>query len=141
MELVPLGKFTVTLAPKGIFDVGATSAGHRMIFEVSDGRFEGERLNASLKGSAAADWSTTDAAGTISLDVRCLLETDDGALIYMTYTGRGDFSAGPGTKPLYTAINFETGNDDYRWLNSVQAVSKGTFTGPLGIVYDVHELR
>ena len=141
MELVPLGKFTVELDRNGVFNVGKGPAGHRMIFEVGSARFEGERLNATAKGSAAADWSITDPDGTISLDVRCLLETDDGALIYMTYTGRGDFSAGPGTQPLYTAITFETSHDDYRWLNSIQAVSKGTFTGPLGIVYDVHQLR
>ena len=141
MELVPLGTFTVRLARNGIFDVGDGPAGRRMIFEIESARFEGDRLSASSAGSAAADWSLSDARGTISLDVRCLLKTDDGALVYVAYTGRGDFSAGPGTAPLYTAITFETSHDDYRWLNSVQAVSKGTFKGPLTIAYDVHELR
>ncbi len=141
MELIPLGTFTVQLARKGIFNVGDGPAGRRVIFEVESARFEGDRLSASSAGAAAADWSLSDAHGTISLDVRCLLKTEDGALVYMAYTGRADFSSGPGTAPLYTAITFETSHDDYRWLNSVQAVSKGTFSGPLTIVYDVCELH
>ena len=145
MELIPLGTFTVELARKGIFDIGDGPAGKRIIFEVESGRFEGDRLKANIKGSAGADWSVTDANGTMTLDVRCTLETDasdsgDSALIYMTYSGRADFSDGPGTKPIYTAIMFETTHDDYRWLNNILAVSKGTATGPLSLTYTVHHL-
>lgn len=140
MELVPLGSFTVELAHDRIFNIGNGPFGRRMIFEVENARFEGDRLKATAKGRAAADWSLTDAHGTLTVDVRCLLETDDGALVYMTYTGRADFSAGPGSAPIYAAVTFEASHEDYRWLNSVQAVSKSRMTGPLTLVYDVYQL-
>ena len=59
-----------------------------------------------------------------NLDVRVVVETDDGKLIYITYEGRADWSDGPGTKPIYMAPKFETSDDRYAWLN-VQAVGKG----------------
>ena len=50
----------------------------------------GERLNGTVKGNAAADWMRTSKDGIASLDVRVVVETDDGALIYITYEGRAD---------------------------------------------------
>ena len=50
----------------------------------------GERLNGTGKGNAAADWMRTGEVGIASLDVRVVVETDDGALIYITYEGRAD---------------------------------------------------
>lgn len=137
MELTPLGTFTVKLAKERIFNVGKGPAGARMIFELDSTTWEGDRINGVAKGSASADWSLTDSNGTMTLDVRGLIETDDGALIYLAYTGRADFSGGPGTAPLYCGLTFETGHDDYLWLNSTQAVMKGTFVDPLTISYEV----
>ena len=66
-----------------------TPAGSRLIAEVLSGRFEGERIKASLKGRAAADWLIVSHDGRLGLmDVRCTIETDDGALIYLQYNGR-----------------------------------------------------
>ena len=137
MDLTPLGTFTVKLAKDRIYNVGVVPAGRRIIFEVEDGRWEGDRINASQKGSAAADWSRSDPNGNFCVDVRSLIETDDGALIYLIYSGRADFSGGPGTSPLYCGLHFETGHDDYQWLNCTQAVMKGTFVDPLTISYEV----
>ena len=63
-----------------------------------------------------------------TLDVRALLETDDGALIYTWYHGRLDLSQGPGTSPAYAAPLYETGDERYAWLNLIQAVAKGELT-------------
>ena len=60
------------------------------IAEVSGGSVIGERLNGTVKGNAAADWMRTSKDGIASLDVRVVVETDDGALIYITYEGRAD---------------------------------------------------
>ena len=38
-----------------------------------------------------------------------VIETDDGALIYVTYGGRAEWSSGPGSNPIYIAPRFETG--------------------------------
>jgi len=91
-----------------------------------------------MKGSAAADWLTLGPDGTGSLDVRALLETHDGALVFIHYTGRVDTTV-PGA-PVYATPRFDTGDDRYRWLNRVQAVAKGSFDGTT-LVYDVFELR
>lgn len=63
-----------------------------MIFEVESGRLEGDRIRAKLKGRAAADWLTVGPDGTGALDVRALVETDDGALVFIQYSGRVDAS-------------------------------------------------
>ena len=137
MELTPLGMFTVKLAKDEIFNVGKGPAGRRIVFGVESGTWEGDRINATVKGSATADWSTTDANGTMTADVRALIETDDGALIYLAYAGRADFSGGPGTAPLFCGLVFETGSEEYLWLNSTVAVMKGSFPDPLTISYEV----
>jgi hypothetical protein len=110
-------------------------AGTRVIVEVEELVMEGERLRAHLKGRAAADWLTVNPALLGTIDVRALLETDDGALIYTSYTGRLDLSAGPGTSPAYSAPLYETGDERYAWLNKIQAVAKGS-VGEGGHVLD-----
>ena len=70
------------------------------------------------------------------LDVRQVVETDDGAVVYVTYHGRADRSRG-----TYTiAPTFETSDERYAWLNLVQAVGKGRLVDGR-IVYDVYEVR
>ena len=85
-------------------------------------------------GSANADWCTIGPDGTGSLDVRALMETHDGGLVFVQYTGRTDFST------MYSTPRFETGDDRYRWLNQIQAVGKGSLDGTT-LVYDLYELR
>src|SRR5260370_11949507 len=63
-----------------------TPSGTRRILEVLSLQLTGERLVATLKGRAAADWLTLSPAGRIgTLDVRCPLETPDRAVISLQY--------------------------------------------------------
>jgi hypothetical protein len=135
IELVPLGRIVFELSDPLV--LADTPAGTRMIFEVESGRFEGERIQASAKGKANADWFLVGPEGTGTLDVRCLLETDDGALVLVQYHGRVDLSD-PGT--TYSAPRFETGDERYHWLNRIQAVGKGSLEGST-LTYDLFELR
>jgi len=135
LDLIPLGRMTSELRIPFVLD--GTPSGGRWIFEVESGRFEGERLRASMEGSAAADWLQVGPDGTGTLDVRCLLRTDDDALVFLHYTGRVDLAAGTGP---YAAPQFDTGDERYCWLNKVQAVAKGVLDG-LTLTYDVYELR
>jgi hypothetical protein len=137
IEIVPLCTLTAVLRQP--YTMTKTPVGSRLIFEVESGKADGDRLQATLKGQANGDWLTIGPDGTGTLDVRALMETDDGALVYMHYAGRCDLSGGPG-KPLYSAPLFETGDDRYRWLNTVQAVGKGSFDGSM-LVYEVYEVR
>src|SRR5260370_15950880 len=101
-----------------------TPSGTRRILEVLSLRLTGERLVATLKGRAAADWLTLSPDGRIgTLDVRCTLETGDGAVIFMQYGGLLRLcSSSHGTHQLYVAPRFDTGDERYSWLNSIQAV-------------------
>ncbi|MFD4671061.1 DUF3237 domain-containing protein [Lentzea sp. NPDC058450] len=137
MELVPLGVLTAQLRKP--YRLPKTPAGDRFVYEVESGTFAGERLSGVMCGSSSADWLTIGPDGIATLDVRSLLRTHDDALVYLHYSGRVDVSNGFGA-PLYAAPLFETGDDRYRWLNRVQAVSKGVLDG-LVLTYEVCEVR
>ena len=138
MELIPLCTLDATIG--GMHLIGAGPAGARTIAEFSGGSVTGERLNGTVKGNAAADWMRTSKDGNASLDVRVVVETDDGALIYITYEGRADWSEGPGTKSIFMAPKFETSDERYTWLNAVQAVGKGEL-GAGTVSYEIAEVR
>jgi hypothetical protein len=87
-------------------------------------------------GSAAGDWVTLDARGIGTLDVRATLETHDGALILTTYRGRIDLNGGA----IYIAPLYDTGDERYLWLNSIQAVGKGSLDG-IELSYEIYEVR
>lgn len=138
MELVPLCTFEASLGAMHM--IGNGPAGGRTVAEVTGGTVTGERLSGAVKGNAAADWMRTSKDGVATLDVRVVVETDDGALIYITYEGRADWSEGPGTKPIYMAPKFETSDERYTWLNSIQAVGKGQL-GAGTVTYEIAEVR
>lgn len=137
IELVPLCNLTAHL--RSPIALANTPAGTRLIFEVETGTVSGERLRGTVKGSANADWLLATPDGTGILDVRVLVETHDGALVFISYGGRTDLSAG-GTAPIYAAPMFETGDERYAWLNKVQAIAKATFDGTT-IAYELYEVR
>ena len=137
LELVALATMTATFSETFVLE--NTPAGGRYIFEVGAVTIEGARLRASLKGRAAADWLVVGPDGTGTLDVRALLETHDGALVYVQYPGRVGLAAGAGA-PVYATPRFETGDVRYRWLNKIQAVGKGDFDGTT-LTYELFELK
>lgn len=137
IELVPLCTIEIVLAEQ-VF-VGEGPAGVRVVAEVDTLTVTGERLSGRQRGRASADWLTV--VGTVgTVDVRATIETDDGAVVLITYRGRMDLSGGLGAAPIYAAPTFETGDERYAWLNLVQAVSKGTVDGDR-VTYEVHEVR
>ena len=122
-----------TLRPlcHAVYELGETrtissgATGTRLIAEITGARYEGERFHASLLGTACADWATIGPDGRIEIDVRLTLETDDGAVVFVHYQGRGDAATGI----TYSAPLFETGDERYAWLTRIQAVGKSTFDG------------
>lgn len=131
LELVPLCTLTVSLAET----INVSSS--LVIGEVTAARAEGGRFNANLKGNAAADWLRVSPDGYGTLDVKITLETDDGAIVHATYSGRLQFD----TMTVYAAPLFNTGDERYAWMNRIQAVSKGTFQPDGTLVYELFELR
>ena len=109
-------------------------AGTRITVQVTGGTFTGPRLRGTVVGPSA-DWAVARADGSLKLDVRVLLRTDDGADVYMSYSGIG-LEAGAS---LRTAPQFETGDGRYAWLNTVQAVATGSSDGAV-VDYQVYAL-
>lgn len=131
LELVPLCVATVSLAAP------ISVSPSLMIGEVEGMDVVGDRLTASLKGKAAADWLQVSPNGFGTLDVKVTLETHDGAVIHATYSGRLQFDTGT----VYATPLFHTGDERYVWLNRIQGVAKGAFASPSTLVYDMYELR
>ncbi len=134
-ELVHLCRVDLGLAEP--MDLGQGPAGNRVIVDLTKMVFSGNRLNAILKGRAAADWLTI-AAGVATIDVRATMQTDDGALIYVQYQGRTQISQGLGSSPIFVAPRFDTSDPRYTWLNPIQAIGKGDLKS---LRYEWFELR
>lgn len=117
---------------------GGGPQGDRIIVDASAGTFEGERLRGTVV-PPGGDWVTMRPDGSVKLDVRLVLKTDDGATILMTYCGIG-VPQEDGTLDIRTAPLFETGDERYAWLNRVQAVGTGRSEAQQ-VRYEVYALR
>ncbi|MEX0941607.1 MAG: DUF3237 domain-containing protein [Pseudomonadales bacterium] len=97
-------------------------AGTRLIVPITGGSFEGPGIKGKIL-DVGADWISTRPDGVNDLDVRITLETDDHALIYMTYAGILDRTgAGAYWRMVPT---FETGAEKYQYLTKIIAVGVG----------------
>jgi hypothetical protein len=152
MDILPhrhLTTLTLTVDFANITPIGATRAGHRGIAPVTGGAFVGERLSGRVLGGH--DWVVTRPDGTMALDVRLTLETGDGAMLYLAYTGsflgsvadlkrfRSGDILDPGAYKLRTVAHFECGDERYRWLEDAIIVGVGeqTRTGPIYHLFEV----
>ena len=110
--------------------------GTRQIFNAKGGTFDGQRLKGDVL-PGGGDWGTLRPDGVFQLDVRATLRTHDGALIYATYSGLIVASPevfgrllGAEDVPLseyyfYTNPMFQTGAEQYGWLNRTIAIGRG----------------
>jgi hypothetical protein len=142
--------FAMRLDVRKILVIGETPTTLRRIGVVFGGRFEGARLSGEVL-DGGSDWQSVRPDGSILLDVRLTLRTDDGALIAMTYkgvrTGPRDvierLERGEVVDPdsYYFRINpmFETASETYGWLNGILAVGVGHRFED-GPIYNVFEL-
>lgn len=125
---------TVTLGER--FVVKGGPMGTRTIAEVETVEVTGDRLTASMVGKSAADWLTLSEDRTYgTLDVRLTLKSDDDEIIYVEYSGRIDLASGE----AIAAPLFQTGAEQYDWMNRIQAVGVGAKTGD-GLVYELYEV-
>jgi hypothetical protein len=122
------------LATAAIQDVGSMPRGRLFIFPILGGSFEGDRLRGKVL-AGGADWATATADGAFELDLRATLEADDGALIYLTFTGVRDDAR----QYLRTLPRFETAAPQYDFLNRLLAVGIGEIR-PDGPVHIIEEL-
>lgn len=150
-ELQARSLFTMTLSVLEPQVVGVVPLGYtRRIVPVSGGRFEGERLKGRVLPGGAA-WAAMRADGVVHMDVRLTLSTEEGELVYATYTGRragaadvvARFRRGEtvpeGADYLRIAAVFETAAPRLLWLNDIIAIGRG-HRPPEGLRYEVFEL-
>ena len=127
---------TVRIAAAPPQELGAVPHGTRSIIPVTGGDFEGPRLRGKVL-SGGGDWLLLRDDGVLELDLRITLETDDHALIHMTFQGlrhgppeviaalsRGEV-IDPARYYFRTLPRFETSTEGYAYLNRIITVGVG----------------
>jgi len=142
VKLIPEFSYTAELAEPQV--VGPGPYGVRQVLPVTGGTVTGDRLS----GTAAiggGDWLLAGDDGFGRLDVRAQFNTDDGAVIYMSYQGLvevteaaaaaltgGDSSTNFGDHYFVTTPRLECGDARYGWVNQTIFVGQGRITpGPV----------
>jgi hypothetical protein len=123
----------------------------RTVHVITGGSFIGDRLNGrALPGGG--DWSSKRRDGVVHVDAKATLETSDGQLILMTYTGRLKISLEARARlasgsdlrveEIYSRmlVQFETSAPDLAWLNDIVGIGVGErlVTGPLYHIYELN---
>lgn len=120
-------------------EIGYGAFGNRMYFRLTGGRVDGEHLHADVLGGG--DWVLVGPDGYGRVDVRGQWRTDDGAALYVQYTGLiemneavGDAlqtggSTNYGDQYFWVALRFESGDERYSWLQRHQYVGRGRLAG------------
>ena len=141
---------TVRIAAAPLQRLGAVPHGIRSIVPVTGGEFEGPRLRGRIL-PGGGDWLLLRSDAVLELDLRITLETDDHALIYMTFQGlrhgppdviaalgRGEI-VDPATYYFRTLPRFETASEKYAFLNRIVTVGAGE-TRPDGAIHRIDEI-
>jgi Protein of unknown function (DUF3237) len=141
----------VDLNPRLVFGEGPF--GRRILFGAAGGTFEGPKLRGEVV-PGGGDWALFRPDGTMTLDVRLSLRTEDDALLHMTYGGRwvtppelrADMSdpfkrhqIDPSRYYFRTNPLFETGAPRYAWLNDIVCIGFGYLVEG-GIAYRVSQV-
>jgi len=141
---------TVRIAAALPQKLGTVPHGIRNIVPVTGGDFDGPRLRGQIL-PGGGDWLLLRSDGVLELDLRITLETDDRALIYMTFQGLRDgppeviaaLSRGEAVDPdsyyFRTVPRFETSSEKYAFLNRIIAVGVGE-TRPDGAEHRIDEI-
>jgi hypothetical protein len=139
MDLRPFGTLHIDTDPDGLFMLSETAVGLRIIQEFKAVRFDGDRLRGTMIAKSGADWLTVDDRGRATIDIRLLLETDDGAHVFMTMEGRARWGDELGQGPIYCTPRLESGDERYGWVNDLPLASKGVVTGR-AVAHELFEL-
>jgi len=123
---------TVNIAAAPSHKLGTVPHGIRSIVPVTGGDFEGPRLRGKVL-PGGDDWLLLRPDGVLELDLRITLETDDHALIYMTFQG---LRHGPYFRTL---PRYETSSETYAFLNRIICVGVGE-ARPDGAVHRIDEI-
>jgi hypothetical protein len=146
-RLTQVYRLEATLAPP--LELGETAQGPRRIVPLTGGTFSGPEISGRLLPGTSADWQTILPDGTALGDIRYVLQTDRGDLLYvqsqsirhgspevLARLGRGE-DVDPSEYTFRTSTRIETGAADLGWVNkgifiSVAARQAG------GVIYETY---
>lgn len=131
--------------------IGPVAEGVRVNFYSQGGDVTGPKLQGRCR-PVGGDWLTVRRDGVSILDVRTTLESHDGALIAISYTGVGDLGEDgyqrfldgnlPARLALHVTPRFQTAHPAYLWLNRIQCLGIGEVDMERSYVsYDVYAVR
>jgi hypothetical protein len=125
--------------------------GAREYWEMTEGTLTGDRIEAKV-AMPGGDWMVVSSDRFGRPDVRVQFATDDGATIFLHYTGlveRTDAfkkaaEAGTATdwpdQYMRMAMRFDAGTEKYRWLNESLFIAEGRLAGPKEIEYRIYRV-
>ena len=101
------------------------------IDDAFDGRATG-RLAGRVHG---VDFAKMRADGRIDLDIRAVIETDDGHKIALSADGVASPRGSEPIADLFENVSFTTAADEYQWLNARQVWGVGTIDFGAGKIH------
>ncbi|NGY03972.1 DUF3237 domain-containing protein [Solimonas terrae] len=123
---------TLDIEVEVLRELAHTPLGERALFGVRGGRFEGPRLQGNVL-SWGGD-SVIRTGGGSRINVRLLLETDDGVPLQLQYEGRA--SQRDGQPHIEISGSFEAPRGAYAWLNDILVFGLGAQTAG-GVRYEL----
>jgi hypothetical protein len=120
-------------------------------WQVSEATLSGPRIEATL-AATGCDWMRVSPDGFWRPDVRAQFLTTDGVVIFMHYTdlveqteafkraAEADRETDWGEQYMRLSIRFDTGAQDYQWLNTSLFVAAGRLLGTGRIEYAVYRV-
>jgi len=100
-----------------------------------DVAFEGRavgRLTGTVRGT---DYLRIRADGRVDLDIRIVVETEDGSRIALSADGVGNPRAGEPIADLFENVSLTTAAEDYAWVNTRQGWGFGTVNFATGKIH------
>jgi hypothetical protein len=141
-------EFTLDLELEAPLMTPGAPYGTRAVVPCTGGRAEGRRINGTVVGPSG-DWALLGPDGWGRLDVRLHIQTEDGAVLYMTYGGIMEMNDAvmsalltPGQQTQFgdqyyrIQPRLETGDERYSWVNRSVFLGQGRVTGA-GVEYEV----
>lgn len=144
-----IGTLSAQLGPPVMIGQGAH--GTRIILPVTSGTLRGPGISGTIQ-PMSGDWLLVRPDGVGELDVRGTIEMEDGALLYVTYTGYA--TNVPELMPRWqqgeqiprdeysfvVTPRFETAAPAYDWLQHTVLIGVGTLV-PGGVSYEIFVVR